>query len=141
MTTKNSFASRAALTVDGKTYTIFVSPRSTSVRRPRRQAPVQPQDSARESAAQRRRGVRKARRHRGDGEVGRRLQEEREIAFRTSRVLLQDFTGVPAVVDLAAMRDAIKALAEAHSASPPSAGHLVIDHSVQVDEYGRPRRS
>jgi len=51
--------------------------------------------------------------------VGRRSKEEREIAFRTSRVLLQDFTGVPAVVDLAAMRDAIKHSAEAHSASTP----------------------
>jgi aconitate hydratase len=62
---------------------------------------------------------------------------EREIAFRTSRVLLQDFTGVPAVVDLAAMRDAITALGgDAGRINPLQPVDLVIDHSVQVDEYG-----
>ena len=60
-----------------------------------------------------------------------------EIAFRTSRVLLQDFTGVPAVVDLAAMRDAIKRLGgDATLINPLQPVDLVIDHSVQVDEYG-----
>jgi aconitate hydratase len=62
---------------------------------------------------------------------------EKEIAFRTSRVLLQDFTGVPAVVDLAAMRDAIKALGgNPQRINPLQPVDLVIDHSVQVDEYG-----
>ena len=62
---------------------------------------------------------------------------EKEIAFRTSRVLLQDFTGVPAVVDLAAMRDAIAALGgDAQRINPLQPVDLVIDHSVQVDEYG-----
>jgi aconitate hydratase A / 2-methylisocitrate dehydratase len=62
---------------------------------------------------------------------------EKEIAFRTSRVLLQDFTGVPAVVDLAAMRDAITALGgDAQRINPLQPVDLVIDHSVQVDEYG-----
>jgi len=62
---------------------------------------------------------------------------EREIAFRTSRVLLQDFTGVPAVVDLAAMRDAIAALGgDPQRINPLQPVDLVIDHSVQVDEYG-----
>ena len=62
---------------------------------------------------------------------------EREIAFRTSRVLLQDFTGVPAVVDLAAMRDAIVKLGgDAQRINPLQPVDLVIDHSVQVDEYG-----
>jgi aconitate hydratase len=61
----------------------------------------------------------------------------REIAFRTSRVLLQDFTGVPSVVDLAAMRDAITALGgDATRINPLQPVDLVIDHSVQVDEYG-----
>ena len=61
----------------------------------------------------------------------------REIAFRTSRVLLQDFTGVPAVVDLAAMRDAITALGgDPARINPLQPVDLVIDHSVQVDEYG-----
>jgi aconitate hydratase len=62
---------------------------------------------------------------------------EKEIAFRTSRVLLQDFTGVPAVVDLAAMRDALKALGgNPQQINPLQPVDLVIDHSVQVDEYG-----
>ena len=62
---------------------------------------------------------------------------EREIAFRTSRVLLQDFTGVPAIVDLAAMRDAIATLGgDATRINPLQPVDLVIDHSVQVDEYG-----
>ncbi len=62
---------------------------------------------------------------------------EKEIAFRTSRVLLQDFTGVPAVVDLAAMRDALAKLgADPKKINPLQPVDLVIDHSVQVDEYG-----
>jgi aconitate hydratase len=62
---------------------------------------------------------------------------EKEIAFRTARVLLQDFTGVPAVVDLAAMRDAIASLGgDAQRINPLQQVDLIIDHSVQVDEYG-----
>ena len=62
---------------------------------------------------------------------------EKEIAFRTARVLLQDFTGVPAVVDLAAMRDALAKLGgDATRINPLQPVDLVIDHSVQVDEYG-----
>ena len=57
-----------------------------------------------------------------------------------SRVLLQDFTGVPAVVDLAAMRDAMKTLGgDAGRINPLQPVELVIDHSVQVDEFGTPR--
>jgi len=62
---------------------------------------------------------------------------EREVAFRPARVLLQDFTGVPCVVDLAAMRDAIKALGgDPRRINPLQQSDLVIDHSVQVDRYG-----
>ena len=62
---------------------------------------------------------------------------EKEIAFRTARVLLQDFTGVPAVVDLAAMRDALAKLGgNPQLINPLQPVDLVIDHSVQVDEYG-----
>ena len=61
----------------------------------------------------------------------------REIQFTPSRVLLQDFTGVPAVVDLAAMRDAMAALGgDPKRINPLQPAELVIDHSVQVDEYG-----
>ncbi len=60
----------------------------------------------------------------------------REIAFRPARVLMQDFTGVPAVVDLAAMRDAISALGgDPERINPLQPAELVIDHSVQVDRF------
>jgi aconitate hydratase len=60
-----------------------------------------------------------------------------EISFTPSRVILQDFTGVPAVVDLAAMRDAVVNLGgSADSINPQAPAELVIDHSVQVDKYG-----
>jgi aconitate hydratase len=64
-------------------------------------------------------------------------EPDREIAFRPARVLLQDFTGVPAVVDLAAMREAIVELGgRAEQINPLQPADLVIDHSVQVDHYG-----
>src|SRR4030095_8958936 len=64
----------------------------------------------------------------------------REIQYRPARVLMQDFTGVPAVVDLAAMRDAMKNLGgDAQKINPLVPVHLVIDHSVMVDEFGTPR--
>ena len=64
---------------------------------------------------------------------------EKEIAFTPSRVLLQDFTGVPCVVDLAAMRDAMKHLGgDPTLINPLQPVELVIDHSVQVDEFGKP---
>ncbi len=66
-----------------------------------------------------------------------RSKPDKEIAFTPSRVLLQDFTGVPAVVDLAAMRDAMKALGgDPALINPLQPAELVIDHSVQVDEFG-----
>ncbi len=64
----------------------------------------------------------------------------REIAYRPARVLMQDFTGVPAVVDLAAMRDGIKGLGgNAQAINPLAPVDLVIDHSVMIDEFGTPR--
>jgi aconitate hydratase len=67
----------------------------------------------------------------------RQSKPEQEIAFTPSRVLLQDFTGVPAVVDLAAMRDAMSRLSGDPSLiNPLQPAELVIDHSVQVDEFG-----
>jgi aconitate hydratase len=63
-----------------------------------------------------------------------------EIAYRPARVLMQDFTGVPAVVDLAAMRDGIKGLkGSAAKINPLVPVDLVIDHSVMIDEFGHPR--
>jgi aconitate hydratase A / 2-methylisocitrate dehydratase len=64
-------------------------------------------------------------------------EPSREIAYMPARVLMQDFTGVPAVVDLAAMRDAIKTLGgDPERVNPLVPAELVIDHSVQVDQYG-----
>jgi aconitate hydratase len=64
---------------------------------------------------------------------------QKEVSFMPARVLLQDFTGVPAVVDLAAMRDAIRKLGgNAKKINPLLPAELVIDHSVQVDKFGTP---
>lgn len=66
-------------------------------------------------------------------------KSSREIGYRPARVLMQDFTGVPAVVDLAAMRDAVaKAGLQPDKINPLSAVDLVIDHSVMVDKFGTP---
>jgi aconitate hydratase len=67
-------------------------------------------------------------------------KSDSEIAFTPSRVLMQDFTGVPAVVDLAAMRDAMTKLGgDPALINPLQPAELVIDHSVQVDEFGKPQ--
>jgi aconitate hydratase len=69
--------------------------------------------------------------------AGRDGATEKEVSFMPARVLLQDFTGVPAVVDLAAMRDALKALGgDPKKINPLIPAELVIDHSVQVDKFG-----
>src|SRR5579863_3053306 len=66
-------------------------------------------------------------------------EPSREIAYMPARVLMQDFTGVPAIVDLAAMRDALKTLGgDPVRVNPLIPAELVIDHSVQVDEFGTP---
>src|SRR5271163_3400323 len=67
-------------------------------------------------------------------------EPSREIAYMPARVLMQDFTGVPAIVDLAAMRDAMRALGgDPEKINPLQPAELVIDHSVQVDEFGTKR--
>ncbi|GGG64730.1 aconitate hydratase [Edaphobacter dinghuensis] len=67
-------------------------------------------------------------------------EPSREIAYMPARVLMQDFTGVPAVVDLAAMRDAMRTLGgDPEKINPLQPAELVIDHSVQVDEFGTVR--
>ncbi len=64
-------------------------------------------------------------------------EQTQEIAFTPARVILQDFTGVPAVVDLAAMRDAMQAMGgDPNKINPLSPAELVIDHSVMVDHFG-----
>jgi aconitate hydratase len=67
-------------------------------------------------------------------------EPSREIAYMPARVLMQDFTGVPAIVDLAAMRDAMSVLGgDPEKINPLQPAELVIDHSVQVDEFGTQR--
>src|SRR5690242_1419567 len=138
MTSKNSFSSRATLTVGGKPYTIY---RLDAVEQLSGQHASKLPVSLKIL-------LENLLRNEDDAFVKRddvltlakwdvKGGAQKEIAFRTSRVLLQDFTGVPAVVDLAAMRDAIAALGgDAQRINPLQAVDLVIDHSVQVDEYG-----
>jgi aconitate hydratase A / 2-methylisocitrate dehydratase len=138
MTGKNSFGSRATLDVDGKAYTIF---RLAALDQPSAGHAAKLPFSLKIL-------LENLLRHEDDAFVKRSdietmakwdvtSKEEKEIAFRTSRVLLQDFTGVPAVVDLAAMRDAMRSLgADPQRINPLQPVDLVIDHSVQVDEYG-----
>ena len=109
----------------------------------RRRAPaVLAEDPAREPAAPRGRALRRSRGHRGARRLGRdRARRQKEIAFTPARVLLQDFTGVPAVVDLAAMRDGIVRLGgDPRKVNPLQPVELVIDHSVQVDHYSEAQR-
>ena len=79
-------------------------------------------------------------RHRRRSPVGNPARPKtREIAFRPARVLLQDFTGIPCVVDLAAMRDAIAEMGgDPDRVNPLQPVELVVDHSVQVDAFGTP---
>src|SRR5215207_5181868 len=138
MTSKNSFGSRATLSVDGKQYTIYRLDALGEIS----------QQRASELPVSLKILLENLLRNEDDAFVKRAdvqamaawdvtARVEKEIAFRTSRVLLQDFTGVPAVVDLAAMRDAIAALGgDAQRINPLQPVDLVIDHSVQVDEYG-----
>ncbi|HVB29951.1 MAG TPA: aconitate hydratase AcnA [Gemmatimonadaceae bacterium] len=134
MTSKNSFGSRAALTVDGKAYTVF---RLSGLGGRTSTLPFSLKILLENLLRNEDEGFVK----RGDIEAmiawDVKGKVEKEIAFRTARVLLQDFTGVPAVVDLAAMRDAIAALGgDPQQINPLQPVDLVIDHSVQVDEYG-----
>jgi aconitate hydratase len=138
MSSKNSFGSRATLAVDGAQYTIFRLAALDSI----------PGSRAARLPFSLKILLENLLRNEDDAFVKRdditamatwdvTAPTEKEIALRTSRVLLQDFTGVPAVVDLAAMRDAIAALGgDPQRINPLQPVDLVIDHSVQVDEYG-----
>ena len=131
MAAADSFSARSALRVGGRAYEIV----SLDCARGhvRRLAPaLLPADPARERAPLRRRA-----RRRGGRRAGRRRPSRaRRSSFTPARVLLQDFTGVPAVVDLAAMRNAMRDLGgDPARINPQLPAELVIDHSVQVDEF------
>jgi aconitate hydratase len=138
MPSKNSFGARATLTVDGQPYTVFRLDALKDLSRGNSERLPFSLKILLENLLRNEDGgfVKK-----DDIETMARwdvkAKVEREIAFRTARVLLQDFTGVPAVVDLAAMRDAIVRLGgDPERINPLQPVDLVIDHSVQVDEYG-----
>ena len=143
MSTHNSFGAKSTLTVGDKTFTIF---KLSSLEKAHPAAARLP-FSLRillENLLRTEDGVAVTRRrHRGARDSGTpKAEPEREIAFTPSRVLLQDFTGVPAVVDLAAMRDAMKRLGgDPKKINPLQPVELVIDHSVQVDEFGTAERA
>ncbi|MEO6528085.1 MAG: aconitate hydratase AcnA [Gemmatimonadaceae bacterium] len=138
MTSLNSFGSRATLDVAGTSYTIY---RLDALREASKGNSDQLPFSLKILLENLLRNEDGAFVKRADVETMAnwdvRAKLEKEIAFRTARVLLQDFTGVPAVVDLAAMRDALSKLGgDPQRINPLQPVDLVIDHSVQVDEYG-----
>jgi aconitate hydratase len=138
MTSLNSFGSRSVLEVNGTPYTIFRLdslarlPGATIDRLPFTLKVLLENLVRNEDGGFVKRGDIEAL---ARWDATKRVQKE--IAFRPARVLLQDFTGVPAVVDLAAMRDALAHLGgDPTKINPLQPADLVIDHSVQVDEYG-----
>ena len=138
MTHPNSFGSKATLTVGSRAYTIF---RLDALRARSRGNVDRLPFSLKVLLENLLRGEDGAFVKQGDVESlanwNVKQPVDKEIAFRTARVLLQDFTGVPCVVDLAAMRDALAALGgDPTKINPLQPVDLVIDHSVQVDEYG-----
>jgi aconitate hydratase len=138
---QDTLGTRSTLSVGGKDYAYY------SLRRPRRSSGHFPPALLDEGAAgkpaalRRRRLHRFHRRHEGGGRLAEEPQRSsNEIQYRPARVLLQDFTGVPCVVDLAAMRDAIAKLGgDTSKINPLVPVNLVIDHSVMVDEFGHPK--
>ena len=137
-TSKNSFGSKSSISAGGKTYEYYSLPKAyESLKQDLSRLPFSLKIL-----------LENLLRHEDDVSVsGKDIEafsqwyndkrSDREIAFRPARVLMQDFTGVPAVVDLAAMRDAMTTLGgDAQKINPLSPVDLVIDHSVMVDNYG-----
>ena len=138
--TSNSFDSRGTLTAGGKSYTIFRLPALTAKGFDLSRLPFSLKILL-ENLLRREDGVNIT-----AGDIcflatwKADAEPSREIAYMPARVLMQDFTGVPAVVDLGAMRDAVKTLGgDPERVNPLIPAELVIDHSVQVDEFGSPR--
>jgi aconitate hydratase len=133
----NSFNSRSALTVGSKEYEIYRIDALDNAGIPTRHLPFSLRILLENLLRTEEGRVVKPEEIRALAAWNRDSKPEQEIAFTPSRVLLQDFTGVPAVVDLAAMRDAMTRLSgDASLINPLQPAELVIDHSVQVDEFG-----
>ncbi len=136
---KNSFSSRATLRVGNDSFEIYRLDALAKAEHRQRGAPaIFAEGAARKSAAPRGWPLRPHGRHSRPRRLGPfERRSEKEVSFMPARVLLQDFTGVPAVVDLAAMRDAIRKLGgDPKKINPLLPAELVIDHSVQVDKFG-----
>jgi aconitate hydratase len=137
---RNSFNSRATLKSGSKTYTIFRLPALTARGFDLSRLPFSLKILL-ENLLRREDGVNVT----ADdikflAKWDAKAEPSREIAYMPARVLMQDFTGVPAIVDLGAMRDAIKKLGgNPERVNPLVPAELVIDHSVQVDEFGTPQ--
>jgi len=139
MTTSNSFGTRARLAAAGRTLEIFrldvLEQRGFSIGRLPYSLKILLENLLRREDGRTVRGEEIERLARWNPT---KLPDE-EIAFMPARVLMQDFTGVPAVVDLAAMRDAMQAMGgDPKKVNPLLPAELVIDHSVIVDEFGTP---
>ncbi len=142
MSSKNSFNSRETLSVDGQTYEIFSLPvfakaSGVDISRLPFSLKVMLENLLRHEDGRfvKAEDIQALAKHLPAGRQAR----DNEIAFTPERVLMQDFTGVPAIVDLAAMRDAMKKLGgDPNKINPLVPVDLVIDHSVQVDQFGTP---
>src|SRR5256714_1111002 len=139
MTTSNSFGTRAQLAVGGRSFEIFrldaLEQRGLAIGRLPYSLKILLENLLRREDGRTVRGEEIERLARWNPT---KLPDE-EIAFMPARVLMQDFTGVPAVVDLAAMRDAMQAMGgDPKKVNPLLPAELVIDHSVIVDEFGTP---
>ncbi len=135
----NSFGSRSSLSVGGKSYTIY---RLSAIEKALPEAARLPfcLKILLENLLRTENGLSVRKEDiEGLARWNPKAEPDREIGFTPARVLLQDFTGVPAIVDLAAMRDAMKNLkGDAAKINPLVPCELVIDHSVQVDDFGSP---
>ncbi len=139
MTTSNSFGSRAQLKAAGRTFEIFrldaLERRGLAVSRLPYSLRILLENLLRREDGQAVRVEEIEKLARWDP----RKTPDDEIAFMPARVLMQDFTGVPAVVDVAAMRDAMQGMGgDPNTVNPLLPAELVIDHSVIVDEFGTP---
>ena len=130
----NSFDARSTLRVGDESYEIFRLDKVEGLGPP----PVQPEGAAGEPAPHRGRREHHRRPHPRARRLGlRRRSPAQEIQFTPARVIMQDFTGVPCVVDLATMREAVKELGgDPAKINPLAPAELVIDHSVIADTFG-----
>ena len=135
---REQLQTRTTLQVGGRSWISTAWPRCSSRIPGSRPPAVLAEDPARESAAPRRRRLVKADDIEALARWDVRGSTQKEMSFAPARVLLQDFTGVPCVVDLAAMRDAVPASwRRSQRVNPLQPVELVIDHSVQVDYFGQ----